>query len=624
MTAGRNIGGLRGVRPANDEALQAAENAHRSAVRSELERMEARLLVRLARGTFSADVWSPAAGGPERRHLFDLLVEHRRLLVVGGRAAGKTALVSFLAAQAARTDLGFGDVVPIVVAVDRMAQPELDEAEIGRLNPGLGEEGVRHAMQAGRALLLVDGLDRAELAGALKASIVALSDAYPAARLLVTTRPLPPKLAGRSETALAGFPSVRMAPPETAAASVEELDEHRFPARRVERIASTVSDLLEAWGPGRLPSGSALARFTSRGRLILVSFFAMSRQEGRSFECREAELVRWLAGDLAGARWFADTEQILHAEERPQGGAPLEDREAVARQILHEIRRHPGVLVEKRPGVFAFATLAAQQHLAALYLASERHVERFVEVRGDPWWEEVIVLAAGLEAPYSSALPAPRLLRALLDASAAADSATTFLAARCAEVARHVPDAIRREIAERLRAVVPPRSSLQVIHLVDDIGEVAAPALLKALATAGADERAFIATALGRLDHPPAVRVLARLVSDGERTTEPVLCWVWTVDAVAVELPVGFFAFAAFFNLALTSPAAQRMLDGVLEAASGEVLGAFIGLIVEKALSDDHWGVEAEPERDAGWVDALIDKVLRAAEARGSNRRGSR
>jgi hypothetical protein len=591
-------------------------------VRDELDAIEARLLLRLARGTFSADVWAPTSSAPDRRHLFDMLVEHRRLLVVGGRAAGKSALVSFVAAQAARRDLGFGDVVPIVVGVDRMDQPLLDEAELGRLNPLLGEHGVRFAMQAGRGLLLVDGLDRAGSEGALKTSIVALSDAYPAARIVVTTRPLPPRVAGRSETALPGFTSVRMAPPEGSAGLVEELDDHRSPARRVERVANEVERLLDAWGPGRLPSGSPLGRFTGRGRLHFMSFFALGQQEGRSFECREAELVRWFTGDLEGARWFPDTDQVLHVEENPQGGAPIDDAEALAREIVQEIRRHPGVLVEKRPGVFGFASLAAQHYLAALFLASERRPDRFVEARGDPWWQDVVLFAAGLGSPYSAALPAHRLLRALLDASVAADSATTFLAARCADVARHVPAAIRQEIADRLRAVVPPRSSLQVVHLVDDIGEIAAPALLEALTTAAANERAFIVTALGRLDHPPAVRVLARLVSDAEPTTEPMLCWVWKVDAVALGLPVGFFAFAAFFNVALTSPAARRLFDDVLAAASGDTLKSFIGLIAEKVVRDAQWGVDEEPEPDPDWADALLEKLLQAADRpRGAPRR---
>src|SRR5690242_13904200 len=98
------------------------------------------------------------------------------------------------------------------------------------------------------------------------------------------------------------------------------------------------------------------------------------------------------------------------------------------------------------------------------------------------------------------------LIRMLLEASKAADSPTTFLAASCAEVTSFVPDAIRVQVEHRLRSAAPPRSNIQIAHFVDDIGEIAAPALLGALAAATADERAFIVTALGRMDDPPIVR----------------------------------------------------------------------------------------------------------------------
>jgi hypothetical protein len=110
--------GLFRERPANDEALDAAEQGHRSAVQYELRTVGARLarlVLRLARGTLSADVWVPSPTGPARQHIFELLTFQRRILVVGGRASGKTALAKLLASQAADRDLGFGSIVPIAI-----------------------------------------------------------------------------------------------------------------------------------------------------------------------------------------------------------------------------------------------------------------------------------------------------------------------------------------------------------------------------------------------------------------------------------------------------------------------------------------------------------------------------
>lgn len=331
----------------------------------------------------------------------------------------------------------------------------------------------------------------------------------------------------------------------------------------------------------------------------------------------EKELADALRDELQGARWFPETEQLLHEDEKPQGGVPIENGAALAAEIVREIRHHPGVLVERRPGVFAFAEVAFQHHLAAIFFAGERDVRHFLAVREDPWWHDVLVAAAGLGAPFSSQLPAMRIVRSLLDATVAAESVTTFLAARCADVARDLPARMREEIDRRLAATVPPRSNLEVAHLVDDIGEIAAPALVGALGVAAANERAFLVTALGRLDYPPAVRVLGRLVADEELTTEAVVCWVWKVDAIAVGLPVGFFAFAAFFHLALSMPSAYAMVDEVLDRTSRSILDAFLDLLVSKIDHDQHWGLEAEPERDPDRLALLLDKVVTASERRG-------
>jgi len=400
-------------------------------------------------------------------------------------------------------------------------------------------------------------------------------------------------------------------------ASVHRLEEHRSGAR-AERVADEVNRLLAGWSIDPLPRTAVLDRLTYQGRLLTVSPLAASMQDRQVTELLAHELANAFQNELEGARWFSDTEQLLHEDEKPQGGMPVEDPARLATEIVREIGQHPGVLVETRLGVFAFAEVAFQQYLAAIFFASERDVLHLLSVREDPWWHDVIVFAAGLGAPFSSRLPPKTLVRALLDATVTANSVTTFLAARCAEAASYLPTPIRTEIERRLAAAVPPRSNIQVAHLVDDIGAIAAPALVAALGTAGANERAFLVTALGRLDYPPAVRVLARLVGDDDATTEPIVCWAWKVDAIAMGLPVGFCAFAAFFNLAFSTPSAYAMFNEVLDRASHATLDAFIRLIVQKLMNDEHWGADAELERDPDRIALLIDKVVTASERGGA------
>jgi hypothetical protein len=596
----------------NDAALRERENDHRTALLHEHQALEQRFLMRLARGSWSADVWLSSGGRPARTHLIEALGEHQRLLVTGDRCTGKSALAAFLLSQSARRDVGFGDHAPFAVVVRRLAGSTLDEETLARLNPAAGIDVIRTALEAGRGLVVVDGIDEAPSPDELKRSLAALAARYPYSRFVATTRPLPAKVAGRSESAIDGFLTVPIAGPRKEAGATVLAIHPRPPAERVAQLAAEVGSLLDRWCIQDLPPGSVLRSLTARGRFLLVCHLAASAYDARQVEHTIDLFIRDLAAELGTARWFPDTEQLLHEDEHPNGGEPIADPEALARRLVADIRAHPGILFERRPGVFAFTSLAVQQYLTAAFFAKERLWSELLLACEDPWWHPIIVLASGLPAPFSSASPPRLLIRELLRQWATADSVATFLAAAAAEVADDLPPSIRREIDRRLRAALPLRSDIQVVHIVDDIGEIAAPALIRALDGAGPDERARMLTALGRLDHPDAIRTIARFTGDPERTTEPILCWAWNVDAVGVGQPVGFFAFAAFFNLALSTPAASALFDQVLARTSEETRAAFVELVVSKFLDDFHWGAEPEEERDPWRSATLMEKILAA------------
>jgi hypothetical protein len=612
--------------PPFDNEHRARIEAYRCICCDDSDRRAMRLLLRLARGTFSADVWTPApAGGPPvRRHLFDLLAGHRHLLVVGGRWSGKSGLAMLLVQQAAERDLGFGKCIPFFVPASRLEQQLLNEREIVRCNPTIGREAFRYVMEAGRGLVVFDGLDECQTPAALKEGLAALTRAYPASRVVVMTRPLRAKVAGNDETALDGFLKVHLAGPEGAPpGKVYELDEHRSPALRVQRVAEEICRLMDRWSVASLPRGAALGRLTERGRLLVLSQLASTTHAGNSVEVTAGDLVDFLRQDLKGARWFADTEQILHKEEKPRGGARLEDRQGIAEQMVAEIRMHPGVVIEKRPGVFGFADFAFQQFLTAFHMATDDAkpslvLAEFTDVQHNPGWHDVIVFAAGLGPPFGSKVQARELIFALLEKTAK-DSDATFLAARCAEVASFVPATLRAQIDRRLGSVVPPRSSSDVAHLVDNVGDIAAPLLLRALESANANQRACIAAALGGMDYPPALSVLAKLVEDEEKATEEIRVWVWTEDEWVSGQPVGFFAFVAFFDLALHNPTADRRFNEVLARVPRAILDAFvrhvafwIGRKLDRELKLPQDVEEEERLRDPDRLMVRLEKVARA------------
>lgn len=622
--ASPELAGLIAPSAANDEATRAATrrvNLHLNAVREEYERPHGRLLQRLARGSWCVDVWISGSGAPLRRHVLDALGEHPRLLVVGGRAAGKSALSSFLAGTAARRPLAGAVRVPLLVPVARMEQGPLDEREIARLNPAAGVNGVRWIMEDGRAVVLVDGLDETESPDVLKESLAALAKRYPLPLFVVTTRPLPPKVAGKSETRIEGFAGVHIAAPE--ARPVVPIDTPGPGPRkaRVQRVANEVTSLIARWQRASLLPDSGPCRFTERGALLLWSSFATYIHHGkRDIEISFDDLMDEIRLELQDpdVGWLLDGDVLFNKDEGRRAGVPVANPRELAAGIARQVCAYPDLFIERRPGIFAFAELAFQEYLTAIVLVQEDGLQDFMENR-DPWWHDLYIYAVSLPRRHNASIPRPeKLLRTILDASAASDSVATFLAARCAEVARGLSESVRKEIARRLRAALPPRSSEQIMHLIDDVGDIAAPALIDALTNADVDERAFIATTLGKLDYPPTAGVLARLAADPEITTEPMLCWLWNVDAEVCGKPVGFFALAALFNLVLASPHLFAQLDQALGVVPPGALDPFVRLAEKKLAYDFYSNLIDGPsqERDPDRITLLIEKVVQAAKTR--------
>ena len=74
--------------------------------------------------------------------------------------------------------------------------------------------------------------------------------------------------------------------------------------------------------------------------------------------------------------------------------------------------------------------------------------------------------------------------------------------------------------------------------------------------------------------------------------------------------------FAAIFNLALSSTAANTMLDQVLGRVSLRTLETFMRVVALKIMEDEHWGAEPEPERDPDHAGVLMTKVITAYSRR--------
>ncbi len=108
-------------------------------------------------------------------------------------------------------------------------------------------------------------------------------------------------------------------------------------------------------------------------------------------------LLRTLAWELHRAERRDDLskpELLLHLEERLQQLG----RQESAFQVLRWLHREAGVLEELAPRRYGFLHLGVQEYLAALQVASvgDELLGELCERCGDPWWQEVLLLAIGL------------------------------------------------------------------------------------------------------------------------------------------------------------------------------------------------------------------------------------
>lgn len=440
----------------------------------------------------------------EKRSVWKLLISRhsafRSLAVIGPPGSGKTTLLQhltlvFAANKQRKHERRCRAFVPILLflrlhvdAITAEQPPSLAElvtafeAKEGLRPP---KEWFERKLRAGRALVLLDGLD--EVAGFEQRRrvvewVAKQIERYEEARFLMTSRPY-------------GYQSNPL-----PAATVIEVQP--FTPEQVERFISSWYLANEALQVDREQDGAPRDAETQAQGLIrqlrntpnlasllvnpllLAMVVLVHRHRGKLPDSRVelyAEICDVLLGHWQEAKGLAakltpdkQRKVLQHLafyfmeEKRRATGvevareiirkplAEVQGAGAQPAQFLEGVQERSGLLLEPEAGSYSFAHLTFQEYLAAAHIRDERDPTPLLTNVGDAWWHETIRL-------YAAQSDATPIIRACLDVPELT-AEVLALAYECLKEGRQIAadarEELERELLERLEASEPERRKL--------------------------------------------------------------------------------------------------------------------------------------------------------------------
>lgn len=410
--------------------------------------------LRLAGREVSADTLEPLHLG-DPAPVLEILQNHSGVVVLGDPGAGKTTFLKYIALRLARGEgdqIGLGDRLPILMPLAAYANA-LQREEI-RLDDFIADyfadivadlpigQMLHEALRAGRALILLDGLDEVRDLNLRNTVVERVTDFYtfhrrPGNKFVLTSR-------------VVGYRAVRPSAEELAECTLVDFDDNEIEefivrwTAAIEKQAqgNTVVAYADA-EQDRRELLDAIYQNTGVRRLaatpLLLTILALMKRQGVTLPERRVQLydqyvstllstwnrARSLSGRAPGrdldeiqtvrilaplALWMHEVSPGVGLVKREDLTRKLQELfaergdgspEIAARQFLQDVREHAALLLERGPGEFGFIHLTFEEYLAAVALAlhgqgnSAPIAEKLSAHIGEQAWREVALLTIG-------------------------------------------------------------------------------------------------------------------------------------------------------------------------------------------------------------------------------------
>lgn len=477
----------------------------------------------------------------------EVLGRHRRTFLRGPAGSGKTTLLRWLGVRAGRSDFPevmreWHGLVPFLVPLREYVSEPLPEPTdfVRHTGRHLAEHAPRGwvtgLLESGRAIVLVDGIDelpagRREDARRWLRTLLA---EFPDCRYVVTTRPgaaseewlgadgfVSAELQPLREKDVGAFvhhwhEAVRSGTVDTAERELlttyeRELTGKLTGQRHLRAIATTpllcallcalYRDQHTALPRDRMEVYDAALRMLLKDRdqqRGIVEGVDLSRQE---LVLLLQQLAKWLVVNGSSDAPVATAERQVAREL-----AAMHRVEASSEEVFAHLLVRSGLLHSPTVDRVSFLHRTFEEYLAAEALVAEDSFPLLVKRAHDDQWHEVVVMAAG----HASPAQREELVTGLLERSDQVKKhrdRLLLVAFACLETSPQLARALREEVEERVRAILPPRTKDHV-HALTMVGEFALP-LLARVPAKNASQSVKIIEAASKIGGPEAVPVIA-------------------------------------------------------------------------------------------------------------------